>query len=203
MPKTDELVRLFRSVVSSRQELRDAGLGSLYDWTRKDRDNNISINLLRKFKEIYPDVELPFFYEKVANSELVPDVISEIESEGIEEEMYDVLNTETHLCVYGTILTHQCAEGNYTGGWTEKSRDRILWEARESKKYSAGYKMKPFSFNCNYVTDYKGMLWEFMKIYPKVTFINMRMEELGRDVDALRMMKLVGSNRISSSAMIV
>lgn len=147
MPKTDELVRLFRSVVSSRQELRDAGLGSLYDWTRKDRDNNISINLLRKFKEIYPDVELPFFYEKVANSELVPDVISEIESEGIEEEMYDVLNTETHLCVYGTILTHQCAEGNYTGGWTEKSRDRILWEARESKKYSAGYKMKPFSFN--------------------------------------------------------
>lgn len=198
MPKTDELVRLFRSVVSSRQELRDAGLGSLYDWTRKDRDNNISINLLRKFKEIHPDVELPYFYEKVANSELVPDVISEIESEGIEEEMYDVLNTETHLCVYGTILTHQCAEGNYTGGWTEKSRDRILWEARESKKYSAGYKMKPFSFNCNYVTDYKGMLWEFMKIYPKVTFINMRMEELGRDVDALKMMKLVGSNRISA-----
>lgn len=91
-----------------------------------------------------------------------------------------------------------CAEGNYTSGWSEKSRDRILWEARESKKYSAGYKMKPFSFNCNYVTDYKGMLWEFMKIYPKVTFINMRMEELGRDVDALRMMKLVGSNRISA-----
>lgn len=52
--------------------------------------------------------------------------------------------------------------------------------------------------NCNYVTDYKGLLWEFMKIYPKVTFINMRMEELGRDVDALRMMKLVGSNRISA-----
>lgn len=91
-----------------------------------------------------------------------------------------------------------CAEGNYTGGWVEKSKERILWEARESKKYSAGYKMKPFSFNCNYVTDYKGILYDFMKIYPKVTFINMRMEELGRDVDALRMMKLVGSNRISA-----
>lgn len=52
--------------------------------------------------------------------------------------------------------------------------------------------------NCNYVKDYKGMLYEFMKLYPKVTFINMRMEELGRDVDALRMMKLVGSNRISA-----
>lgn len=91
-----------------------------------------------------------------------------------------------------------CAEGNYTGGWVEKSRDRILWEVREAKKYSAGYKYKPYSFNCNYVTDYKGLLYEFMKLYPKVTFINMRMEELGRDTDALKMMKLIGSNRISA-----
>lgn len=52
--------------------------------------------------------------------------------------------------------------------------------------------------NCNYLTDYKGMLAKWIQIYPKVTFINMRMEELGRDVDALKMMKLVGSNRISA-----
>ena len=91
-----------------------------------------------------------------------------------------------------------CAEGNYTGGWVEKEKDQILKEVLEAKKYSAAYKFKPYSFNCNYVKDYKGMLYEFMKLYPKVTFINMRMEELGRDVDALRMMKLVGSNRISA-----
>lgn len=52
--------------------------------------------------------------------------------------------------------------------------------------------------NCNYVTDYKGLLAQWMQMYPKVTFINMRMEELGRDVDALHMMKFVGSNRISA-----
>lgn len=112
--------------------------------------------------------------------------------DGVEEQMYDIEVEDSHAYSVCGWVSHN------TGGWTEKSRDRILWEARESKKYSAGYKMKPFSFNCNYVTDYKGMLWEFMKIYPKVTFINMRMEELGRDVDALRMMKLVGSNRISA-----
>lgn len=112
--------------------------------------------------------------------------------DGAEEQMYDIEVEDSHAYSVCGWVSHN------TGGWTEKSRDRILWEARESKKYSAGYKMKPFSFNCNYVTDYKGMLWEFMKIYPKVTFINMRMEELGRDVDALRMMKLVGSNRISA-----
>lgn len=91
-----------------------------------------------------------------------------------------------------------CHEGNYTGGWVEKSHDRILKEALESKKYSAAYKYKPYSFNCNYITDYKGMLYKLMKIYPKVTFINMRLEELGRDTDALLMMKLIGSNRISA-----
>lgn len=112
--------------------------------------------------------------------------------DGAEEQMYDIEVEDSHAYSVCGWVSHN------TGGWTEKSRDRILWEARESKKYSAGYKMKPFSFNCNYVTDYKGMLWEFMKIYPKVTFINMRMEELGRDVDALKMMKLVGSNRISA-----
>lgn len=112
--------------------------------------------------------------------------------DGVEEQMYDIEVEDSHAYSVCGWVSHN------TGGWTEKSRDRILWEARESKKYSAGYKMKPFSFNCNYVTDYKGMLWEFMKIYPKVTFINMRMEELGRDVDALKMMKLVGSNRISA-----
>ena len=91
-----------------------------------------------------------------------------------------------------------CAEGNYCGGWVEKTRERILWEIHEAKKYSAGYKYKPYSFNTNYVTDYKGMLAEFIAEYPKVTFINMRLEELGRDTDALKMMKLIGSNRISA-----
>lgn len=91
-----------------------------------------------------------------------------------------------------------CMEGNYCSGWVEKSKEQILHEIMECKKYSAGYKYKPYTFNCNYLTDYKGMLYEFMKKYPKVTFINMRMEELGRDTDALKMMKLIGSNRISA-----
>lgn len=52
--------------------------------------------------------------------------------------------------------------------------------------------------NCNYLTDYKGMLAKWIQIYPKVTFINMRMEELGRDTDAMKIMKAVGSNRLSA-----
>lgn len=155
------------------------------------RRNSFTKELAKKMGIDYPD----FFYDEI------------ISIEEVEGEVYDLTVPKLEKLIANGCSIHNCsaagacsfcAEGNYTGGWVEKSKERILWEARESKKYSAGYKMKPFSFNCNYVTDYKGILYDFMKIYPKVTFINMRMEELGRDVDALRMMKLVGSNRISA-----
>lgn len=67
-------------------------------------------------------------------------------------------------------------------------------ETSDGRWIANGY----LTHNCNYLTDYKGFLYEARKIFPKVTFINMRMEELGRDTDALKMMKLIGSNRISA-----
>lgn len=155
------------------------------------RRNSITKELAKKIGIEYLD----FYYDEIVSIEEVEGEVFDL-TVPVQEKLI-ANGCSIHNCSAAGACSF-CAEGNYTGGWTEKSRDRILWEARESKKYSAGYKMKPFSFNCNYVTDYKGMLWEFMKIYPKVTFINMRMEELGRDVDALRMMKLVGSNRISA-----
>lgn len=108
------------------------------------------------------------------------------------EMMYDINVEESHMYSVMGILSHN------TGGWVEKTKCQILKEIWESKKYSAAWKYKPFSFNSNYLTDYKGMLAEFLKVYPKVTFLNMRMEELGRDLDAIKMMKLVGNNRMSA-----
>lgn len=155
------------------------------------RRNSITKELAKKIGIDYLD----FYYDEIVSIEEVEGEVFDL-TVPVQEKLI-ANGCSIHNCSAAGSCSF-CAEGNYTGGWVEKTRDRILWEARESKKYSAGYKMKPFSFNCNYVTDYKGMLWEFMKIYPKVTFINMRMEELGRDVDALKMMKLVGSNRISA-----
>lgn len=143
--------------------------------------------------------------------------VESVESIGLHD-VYDLKNVDSHMFKVETFITHNCgttqtqvsegcsaggacsfcSEGNYTGGWVEKEEDQIMWELREAKKYSAGYKYKPYSFNANYVRDYKGKLAKFIQMYPKVTFINMRMEELGRDVDALKMMKLIGSNRISA-----
>ena len=198
LPKTDELVALVRSLVKNRDELREMGIDSLYERVRDDKEDNVSINTLLRFKQYFPEIRLPKFYEEVASGTLVPDFIKEVITTEEEVEMYDVFETESNLCIFNSLLTHQCHEGQYSGGWVEKSKEQILAEIKESKKYNAGYKYKPYSFNCNYLEDYKGMLYEFLQLVPKVTFINMRMEELGRDVDALKMMKLVGSNRISA-----
>lgn len=112
--------------------------------------------------------------------------------EGPKEMMYDINVEGDHAYSLCGWVSHN------TGGWVEKTKCQILKEIWESKKYSAAWKYKPFSFNSNYLTDYKGMLAEFLKVYPKVTFLNMRMEELGRDLDAIKMMKLVGNNRMSA-----
>lgn len=141
-----------------------------------------------------------FKYPDVVFDEIVKIEVSESETYDLSVGKLEKLTANgcsVHNCSAGGACSF-CAEGNYTGGWCEKPKEQILSEIREAKKYSAGYKYKPFSFNCNYLTDYKGMLYEFIQRYPKVTFINMRMEELGRDVDAIKMMKLIGSNRISA-----
>lgn len=174
-----------------RDEARERGLGQFFETPSHLISDEEWRNLPEKF--IPNGVRL-----LVHSGSYVTDVIDEVTPTGEVSEMYDVVETETHMCIYGEFLTHNCSEGNYTGGWVEKTSEQILKEVWETKKYNAGYKYKPYSFNANYITNYKGMLLEFIKIYPKVTFINMRMEELGRDPDAIKMMKLIGSNRISA-----
>lgn len=78
--------------------------------------------------------------------------------------------------------------------YTEESEVVDVLETKTGRWIAGGY----VTHNCNYLTDYKGTLYELIKIYPKVSFINMRMEELGNDMDAMKMMKMIGSNRISA-----
>lgn len=155
------------------------------------RRNSFTKYLADKCGFIYPDV----VFDEIVNIEF-----SEAETYDLSVEKLEKLTANgcsVHNCSAAGSCSF-CSEGNYTGGYSEKTSEEIIKESWEAKKYSAGYKYKPYSFNCNYLTDYKGMLAKWIQIYPKVTFINMRMEELGRDVDALKMMKLVGSNRISA-----
>lgn len=155
------------------------------------RRNSFTKYLADKCGFIYPDV----VFDEIVNIEFSEEETYDLSVEKLEK--LTANGCSVHNCSAAGSCSF-CSEGNYTGGYSEKTSEEIIKESWEAKKYSAGYKYKPYSFNCNYLTDYKGMLAKWIQIYPKVTFINMRMEELGRDVDALKMMKLVGSNRISA-----
>ena len=97
--------------------------------------------------DLYPETQLPYYLEHMVKGNIVADTIHEVVCLNYEESMYDVLETESNLCVFNSLITHQCAEGNYEGGWTEKTKEQILFEILEAKKYSAAYKYKPYSFN--------------------------------------------------------
>lgn len=85
-----------------------------------------------------------------------------------------------------------CHEAAYSGGWVEASPRQLHDWAVESRRYTAANKLHPYAFNINYLSDFRGAIYDWMKVYPKVHFSNQRLEEQGRDPEALRMMKLSG-----------
>jgi len=52
--------------------------------------------------------------------------------------------------------------------------------------------------NCNHYHDYTMLLHDLKQIFPRVTFINMRLEELAKDTEAWEMMKFLGASRLSA-----
>lgn len=91
-----------------------------------------------------------------------------------------------------------CHEGAFTGGWVENTPDRLVELAKIARRYTAATTLKAYSFNQNYLSDYKRSIYDWMSIFPRVTFNNMRLEELGLDPDALKMMKLSGYKRMTA-----
>lgn len=91
-----------------------------------------------------------------------------------------------------------CMEAWYSGGWVEQDKERILELADVAKKTSASDSFKMFSYNTNYLSDYKGLLYECSKIFPKVAYSNMRLEELGKDTDTMNIMAATGSRRLAA-----
>lgn len=62
--------------------------------------------------------------------------------------MYDVFNTDDHTVCYNGVITHQCHEGAYTGGWVENTPERLVELAKLCRKHTASTTLKAYSFNC-------------------------------------------------------
>lgn len=127
-------------------------------------------------------------YDRVVSVEALNEIVP----------MYDVFDTDDHTVCYNGIVTHQCHEGAYTGGWVENTPERLVELAKLCRKHTASTTLKAYSFNSNYLSDYKRNIYDWLRVYPRVTFNNMRLEELGLDKDALKMMKLAGYQRMTA-----
>lgn len=88
-----------------------------------------------------------------------------------------------------------CAEGHLAGGLQEESQDTIVSMARVAKLRSASDTVKLAAYNLNYLTDWKGTVAKVQDVFPTVTFSNMRMEELGKDEDAMELLFALGFRR--------
>lgn len=91
-----------------------------------------------------------------------------------------------------------CSEGYYTGPWRELSTDMALAKAKQAKQVAGSYIFLPYSFNSNYKQDYTDLLYRLYSIFPRTSFINMRMDELGRDPQQLALMKYTGAVKFSA-----
>lgn len=89
-----------------------------------------------------------------------------------------------------------CHEGSYSGGFVEHRKDFQFYLAEQGKVYSASDSVRPYSFNMNYLTDFKGLIYGWRGKFSKVPYNNMRLDELGRDVDTMRMMRQTGFTRM-------
>lgn len=67
--------------------------------------------------------------------------------------------------------------------------------ARIAKLRSASDTVMLAAYNLNYLTDWKGAVAKVQGVFPTVTFSNMRMEELGKDEDAMELLFALGFRR--------
>ena len=137
------------------------------------------------------------YFWPVANSVVHDRVMAVIKLNKFSD-MYDVVETDDHTVCYNSIITSQCHEGAFSGGWVENTPDRLVELAKIARRYTAATTLKAYSYNSNYLSDYKRSIYDWMSIFPHVTFNNMRLEELGLDPDALKMMKLSGYKRMTA-----
>lgn len=97
--------------------------------------------------EVTDSGQAVIYFWPVANSVVQDRVMSVIKLNKFSD-MYDVVETDDHTVCYNSIITSQCHEGAFTGGWVENSPDRLVELAKIARRYTAATTLKAYSFNC-------------------------------------------------------
>lgn len=97
--------------------------------------------------EVTDSGQAVIYFWPVANSVVQDRVMAVIKLEKFSD-MYDVVETDDHTVCYNSIITSQCHEGAFTGGWVENTPDRLVELAKIARRYTAATTLKAYSFNC-------------------------------------------------------
>lgn len=150
--------------------------------------------LRRYFKEFG---ELPGVYALLGSGRFVSDQVVGFE-DGKNCRMFDVETQRTELCVYGGILTHNCAEGTICGGWRERGLEFLKKMMDEAVIRTACNTVKFYSFNISYYGRFVDMIYEASKRFSKVALTNMRVDMIAEAPDYFDTAVACGTMRASA-----
>jgi radical SAM superfamily enzyme YgiQ (UPF0313 family) len=90
-----------------------------------------------------------------------------------------------------------CHEGNISGGWREKSLERIRSDLISSRKFGMCNSIGWLSFNNNYYSRYLDLVKLGLEIYPRVLFMTMRADIIAARSDYFTLANKLGMRSIS------
>lgn len=146
----------FRAMQRSCEEVEWANKGYCYRTGLNYAQNMIEINnWITDFNFAGYDTSVEvtnrgyavIYFWPVANSVVHDRVMAVIKLNKFSD-MYDVVETDDHTVCYNSIITSQCHEGAFTGGWVENTPERLVELAKIARRYTAATTLKAYSFNC-------------------------------------------------------
>lgn len=187
---------------------------SLIDWNKRE----LTLELVKDFDCIYA----PWGYEHVYEADnwtikeikkLVPELPDRVQFAQVLQEHADTVAGFENKLLYGEgnfdsndiqisfgcsggYVCSFCHEGS-TQAWREKPLEKIRAEMRAARNKSFGSCISFYSFNTNFHTQYEDMMNIAASMYPKVSAIAMRADEIAARPDYFRMNKYLGLSRIT------
>jgi radical SAM superfamily enzyme YgiQ (UPF0313 family) len=90
-----------------------------------------------------------------------------------------------------------CKEGHVSGGWREKSPERMRVELELAKMYSLSSKICFFSYNSNYYARYLDLMYEAADVFSSLSVIAMRADIISARPEYFHMNRRLGMRRVS------
>lgn len=148
---------------------------------------------LRKLMEV---IEVNEVYKKLSIREFVVTKVTSIEESEVSD-MYDLVVEPSHLCVFDSVLQHNCAEGTEAGPWREYDYDTIVKNIDKVIKVSAPNSLSFFSYNSNYYSRVFDLYDVLARKVNNLSVIAFRADVLSRQPEYVDFLKTLGTMKIT------